>query len=380
MKTRPVSNPPNPWAGGHAEYLEVPPAAELKVFLERAGSILSENNSPDLGFRFSLNPYRGCYHGCAYCYARPTHAYLDFGAGTDFDRKIIVKINAPTKLREAFQKPSWQGEMVVFSGNTDCYQPLEASYRLTRRCLEVCHEFRNPVGLITKAALIRRDIDLLQQLHRDARLHVTVSVAFTDEEMARKLEPWVPSPAARFRTMRALADAGIPVGVAVAPIIPGMNDSQVADVLTQAHDHGARWAFRTLLRLPQETRVVFSERLKEEYPDRFDKVMNGVRAARKGAINQSRFGERMQGSGQRWQAVDWLFETTCRKLGLRSGMSQEVGLSSEALMTDDSGTGGPGVGGLGVRDADGTVRHDGQAKPAGTTFIRPGSQFSLFTD
>ena len=169
MKTRPVSNPPNPWAGGHAEYLEVPPAAELKVFLERAGSILSENRSPDLGFRFSLNPYRGCYHGCAYCYARPTHAYLDFGAGTDFDRKIIVKINAATKLREAFLKPSWQGEMVVFSGNTDCYQPLEASYGLTRRCLEVCHEFRNPVGIITKAALIRRDIDLLQQLHRKAR-------------------------------------------------------------------------------------------------------------------------------------------------------------------------------------------------------------------
>lgn len=355
MKTRPVSNPPNPWAGGHAEYLEVPPAAELKVFLERAGSILSENSSPDLGFRFSLNPYRGCFHGCAYCYARPTHAWLDFGAGTDFERKIIVKINAPGKLREAFQKPSWQGEMVVFSGNTDCYQPLEASYGLTRRCLEVCHEFRNPVGIITKAALIRRDIDLLQQLHRDARLHVTVSVAFTDEEMARRLEPWVPSPAARFRVIRALADAGIPVGVAVSPIIPGMNDSQVAEVLTAAHDHGATWAFRTLLRLPQETRVVFAERLKEEYPDRYDKVMNGVRAARKGALYQSKFGERMKGSGQRWEAVEWLFETTCRKLGLLSGRSQEVGLSSDALMADDRG-------------------------PGRTTFIRPGSQFSLFSE
>lgn len=356
MNARPVSNPPNPWLSGHAEYLELPPAAELKVFEEQAGEILSENTSPDLGFRFSLNPYRGCFHGCAYCYARPTHAWLDLGAGTDFERKIVVKTNAPERLRSAFQRPSWTGELIAFSGNTDCYQPLEASYRLTRRCLEVCHEYRNPVAIITKGSLIRRDLDLLEALHRDARLQVTISIPILDESMARKMEPWVPSPTARLRTLRRLADAGIPVGVAVSPLIPGLNDSQVPDILSAARQAGAQWAFRTLLRLPQETRVVFQERLREEYPDRFDKVMNGVRAARAGRLHDSRFGSRMSGTGRRWEAVEWLFEVTCRRLGLRSGRAREVGLSSES------------------------AARGGRIDPAAgtTTFQRPGTQYDLF--
>jgi len=221
MNLRLISNPPNPWHSAYREWIDAPPPeAQLEIYEEQAKTVLSENDSPDVGFRFSLNPYRGCFHACAYCYARPTHQYWDFGAGTDFERKIIVKTNAPEKLREAFMKKSWQGELVVFSGNTDCYQPLEVPYTLTRRCLEVCREFRNPVGLITKSALIRRDIDVLAALARDARAVVHMSIAFADDAMARKIEPNAPSPSTRFAAIRALTDAGIPVGVGIAPIIP----------------------------------------------------------------------------------------------------------------------------------------------------------------
>src|SRR5258708_6175210 len=171
MALRKISNPPNPWNGLHVEWIDAPPPAELEIFEEEAKTVISENDSPDLSFRFSLNPYRGCFHACAYCYARPTHQYWDFGAGTDFERKIIVKTNAAAKLRETFMKRSWQGDLLVFSGNTDCYQPLESCYALTRGCLEVCREFRNPVGLITKSALIRRDIDVLVELSSVASVY-----------------------------------------------------------------------------------------------------------------------------------------------------------------------------------------------------------------
>src|SRR5512140_1580178 len=319
MQLRPVSNPPNRWNHERIEWDETPPPpAELQIFEEQAVSILSENNSPDLGFRFSLNPYRGCLHACSYCYARPTHGYWDFGAGTDFERKIVVKVNAPEKLRETFMKKSWQGELVVFSGNTDCYQPLEANYGLTRRCLETCLEFRNPVGVITKGTLIRRDVDLLQRLDEQARLTVTLTIPFSDEEMVRKLEPGAPTAKARFRTMRLLSDAGIPVGISLSPIIPGMNDSQIAEVLERARENGARSAFHILLRLPAEVKTVFSERLRETYPDRADKVLNGVKAARGGKLYESRFGKRMTGIGPRWEAAEWLFDQTCRRLGLNA--------------------------------------------------------------
>src|SRR5271168_328348 len=179
---RPIDNPPNPWAHAEVQYLDgEAPAARIQVFEDQSRTILSSNDSPDIFFDWSVNPYRGCFHACAYCYARPSHEYLSFGAGTDFERKIVVKRRAPELLREAFDRPAWAGELVAFSGVTDCYQPLEAHYRLTRQCLQVCVEYRNPASIITKAPLVERDIDIIQELGRVARVGVMVSVPFWDE-------------------------------------------------------------------------------------------------------------------------------------------------------------------------------------------------------
>ncbi len=292
--------------------------AKLEVFEEKAKTVLSENDSPDVGFRWSLNPYRGCFHACAYCYARPSHQYWDFGAGTDFETKIVVKVNAPERLRVHLEKRSWVGERIAFSGNTDCYQPLEAAYKLTRRCLEICAEYRNPVSLITKGALVRRDVDVLARLAEHGAAFVSFSIAFSDDAMARKMEPHAPRPSTRFEAMRAVSEAGIPVGLALAPIIPGVNDSQVPEILERARDCGARSAFRVLLRLPKEVNPVFFQRLREEYPDRVSKVESAIREMREGKIYDSRFGQRHQGTGERWTATAWLFDQTCKKLGLNA--------------------------------------------------------------
>src|SRR5258708_11852033 len=206
-RVRPVSNPPNPWLSTEVEYLEEIPDAKLEVYEDHTREILASNDSPDVGFSWSVNPYRGCFHSCAYCYARPTHEYLGLGAGTDFDRKITVKPDAPRLLREAFERPSWKGELIVFSGVTDCYQPLEASYRLTRGCLQVCADYHNPAGIITKAALIERDLDVLERLRREARVGVTVSIPIWNPEHARALEPFVATPARRMKTIERLAAA-----------------------------------------------------------------------------------------------------------------------------------------------------------------------------
>lgn len=310
---RPVENPPNPWHTQHAEWLGPPPLARLEVFEEEARSILSEIKSPDVGFRWSVNPYRGCFHGCAYCYARPTHQYLDFGAGTDFERKIVVKVNAPALVRAAFARRSWTGETIHLSGNTDCYQPLEASYELTRGILKVCRDYRNPVALITKNPLVRRDLDVLTGLPSVA---VYFSIPFSDNRMARAIEPYAPRPTERFEAMRELARAGIPVGVAVAPLIPGLNESQMPDILRRARDCGASRAFTITLRLPAEVKGIFFSRLTEAYPDRVDKVRNAVLAAHGGKYYDARFGARMHGEGPRWEAVDALFRRTCVRLGL----------------------------------------------------------------
>ena len=326
---RPVANPPNPWATTRVEWLdeEPPPEARLEVFEEEATSVLAENDSPDVGFRWSVNPYRGCFHACAYCYARPSHQYLGFGAGTDFERKIVVKTNAPEALRAAFLRPSWKGERIAFSGNTDCYQPLEAHYRLTRRCLETCLEFRNPVSLITKGALVRRDVDVLAELARQAGASVSVSIPFADESVARKLEPYVGSPARRFETMRLLSDAGVPTCLALAPLIPGINDADVPGLLARAKDAGARSAFLVLLRLAAEVRPVFRERLAEAFPDRAKKVWSQIRDVRGGAENVSEFGRRMRGEGPRWAVVHDLFRVHCARLGLNAEHDDDDGPS-----------------------------------------------------
>jgi DNA repair photolyase len=313
--TRRVSNPPNPWDSLHAEWLGEPPAAELEVYEEEAKSIIAENDSPDVGFRFSVNPYRGCFHSCSYCYARPTHQYLGWGAGTDFDRKIVVKVNAPELLRKEMMRRSWKGDTIVFSGVTDCYQPLEAVYGITRRCLEICAEFRNPVGIVTKGALVRRDIDVLSRLAREARATVYVSVPFSDDAMGREIEPNASPPSQRIETIARLAEAGIRTGVAVAPVIPGLNDSQIAEVLARAREAGAKTTFLTLLRLPAEVLPVFRERLAQAYPNRASKVWSNIEQARGGKRNEYRFGARMEGVGPRWAAIENLFEIERRRLG-----------------------------------------------------------------
>src|ERR1700737_1407661 len=201
MVPRPLSNPPNPLLSTEVEYLEETPPAELEGYEDHTREILSHNDSPDVGFSWSVNPYRGCFHACSYCYARPTHEYLGLGAGTDFERKITVKPRAPQLLREAFERPSWKGELVVLSGVTDCYQPLEASYRLTRGCLEVCAEYRNPAGIISKAPLVERDLDLLCELQRTASVSVTISIPMWSKEHARALEPFVATPQRRMETV-----------------------------------------------------------------------------------------------------------------------------------------------------------------------------------
>lgn len=290
--------------------------AVLEVHEEEARSILSRNDSPDLSFTWSVNPYRGCFHGCAYCYARPSHAYLGLGAGTDFDRRLVAKLNAAELLREAFDKRTWAGETIVFSGNTDCYQPIEAKYQLTRALLEVCSAYRNPVAVITKSLLVRRDIDVLAELHARASCVVTVSLAFANDDDARAIEPYAPPPSKRFELIRELHQAGIPVAVSLAPTIPGLNDSQIPEILGRAAAAGASHAFHALVRLPLEVATVFEERVRAAFPLRANKILSGVRAMRHGALNQPEFGSRMRGDGARWNAIEQLFAIHSRRAGL----------------------------------------------------------------
>ncbi len=327
MPLRPAANPPNPWATTDVEYLEgEAPAAELEVYEDHTRGILAHNDSPDVGFAWSVNPYRGCFHACAYCYARPSHEYLSFGAGTDFDRKIVVKPHARELLREAFDAPAWRGELVAFSGVTDCYQPLEASYRLTRACLEVCAEYRNPASVISKSPLVERDVDVMQELSRVARFSVMVSIPFWDEAKARAIEPFVTTPARRVRTIERLARAGIRVGVMVAPIIPGLNDEDMGEVLRAAKDSGATSAGSVLLRLPGPVKDVFEARLRAALPLRADRVLRRIRETRGGKMYDPRFGVRGKGEGAYAEAIAGLFEQTASKLGLltaRFGQDEE---------------------------------------------------------
>ncbi len=312
-----VDNPPNPWLTYSVEWIGEPPPAKIEVFEEtETRSIISTNNSPDVAFDHSINCYRGCIHGCTYCFSRPTHEYLGYGAGTDFERKIIVKVRAPELLRKELMKSSWQGDQIVFSFTSDPYIPLEANYKLTRRCLEVCAAFRNPVGIVTKSALIRRDIDVLQQLARDASVGVYFSIPFADYDIARAVEPFAPSPNARFEAMKALADGGIEVGIGIAPTIPGLT-SDIPELLQRAKDCGAQKAFINMLRLPGSVAPYFEQRLREKLPTKADRVLNRIRDARGGKLNSSVFGERMRGKGQYWEAQEQLFNVFCKRLGFK---------------------------------------------------------------
>ena len=327
MRPLPLRNPPNPWRKEVVSYLEETPNVEFQVFEDQTRQILSDNDSPDLGFRYSVNPYRGCLHGCSYCYARPSHEYLGFGAGADFERKIVVKRRAAELLREAFEKKSWAGELILFSGNTDCYQPLEASYRVTRACLAVCLDYRNPLHIITKSALVERDADILAELAALGSASVTITVPFWDAAIARAIEPLVPTPQRRMETVRRLTERGIPVSVNIAPLIPGLSDRDIVPVLEAARAAGAVSAAMIPLRLPGSVEPVFVERLREAFPLVAEKVLSRVREMRGGKLNDPRFGSRMQGEGPYIDAVRLLFNQTARRLGLGT---REVGMSEDA--------------------------------------------------
>jgi DNA repair photolyase len=319
VKPRDAANPPNRFHTQTVHYDdgEGPPPATVTLLEDRTRSILSNNDSPDVGFRWSVNPYRGCTNACSYCFARPTHEYLDLGAGTDFDTKIVVKRDAPELLRAAFDKPSWKGELVMFSGVTDCYQAIERELELTRRCLEVCLEYRNPVEVISKSALVERDIDLFQALARDARFYLNVSLAFTDNALARTIEPWAASPDRRLEVIRRMAKAGVPVGIMIAPVIPGVNDSQLVTLLERAAEAGATRAGWVLLRLPGAVKEVFEERLRRSLPLAADKVLHRIRETRGGEkLYDSRFHRRGRGQGPYADTIAAMFETTAARLGL----------------------------------------------------------------
>ncbi|NDD31773.1 MAG: PA0069 family radical SAM protein, partial [Proteobacteria bacterium] len=273
------------------------PAPQTTFLRDDTSSIISTNDSPDVMFDASMNPYRGCEHGCIYCYARPTHEYLGFSAGLDFETRIMVKENAPALLRDALSSKRWTPQVLGLSGVTDAYQPIERKLGLTRRCLEVLTEFRNPVIVITKNVLVTRDADLLGDLARHDAAAVCISIASLDATLARRLEPRAPTPERRLEAISALTSAGVPVCVLAAPVIPGLNDHEVPAVICAAARAGARWADYTALRLPHGVKDLFSDWLSEHFPNRRDKVLNRIRAMRGGRLNSSDFTTRMRGEG-----------------------------------------------------------------------------------
>jgi DNA repair photolyase len=282
-------------------------------------SAIASNDSPDIGFDASVNPYRGCEHGCAYCYARPTHEYLGFSAGLDFETKIMVKHDAPELLRRELSKRSWTPQVIAMSGVTDCYQPVERKLQLTRRCLAVLAEFRNPVFIITKNALVTRDADLLADLARHHAAAVLVSITTLDTDLCGSLEPRTSRPANRLAAIRSLAKAGVPVGVNVAPVIPGLTDPEIPRIVQAAAEAGATFAGVTPLRLPLGVGPLFDAWLREHRPGMREKVLHRLREMRGGRLNDPSFGSRMEGEGVFAEQIQTLFHVACRRAGLARG-------------------------------------------------------------
>lgn len=277
---------------------------------------LSANASPDVPFSYSLNPYRGCEHGCSYCYARPSHEYLGFSAGLDFETKIMVKEDAPALLAQQFEHPRWQPQVVALSGNTDPYQPTERRRRLTRACLEVFARYRNPVSIITKNHLVTRDLDILSEMAKLNLVTVTLSVTSLDNEVIASMEPRTSRPALRLSAIRKLTDAGVPTGVLMAPVIPGLTDEEMPAVLEAAHRHGARRAGYIVLRLPGAVEPIFREWVQREFPFRAPRILARIQSLRDGRMNDPRFGSRMRGTGQWADLLGRMFAVTTAKLGM----------------------------------------------------------------
>jgi DNA repair photolyase len=291
------------------------PAPETQFLKDRTRSIIATNESPDVGFAASINPYRGCEHGCVYCYARPYHEYLGFSAGLDFETKILVKEDAPQLLRKELSSARWQPQVLGLSGVTDCYQPIERHLLLTRRCLEVLVEFRNPVAIVTKNHLVTRDIDLLQALAGVGAVTVCISVTTLDDSLAGRMEPRATRPRGRLEAIRQLSAAGIPVTVLVAPTIPGLTDHEMPSILAAAREAGALHASYVMLRLPHGLPEIFGEWLADHYPHRRERVLSRLREVRGGRDYDSRFGLRMCGEGPIADAIAKMFQLTYKKLG-----------------------------------------------------------------
>ena len=285
---------------------------------DRSRTVLNHVDSPDLPLAWTLNPYRGCEHGCSYCYARPTHEYFGLSAGLDFEATIFVKTEAPELLRKELSRPKWatKVEPIAMSGVTDAYQPVERHLRLTRRCLEVMAECRQPVGIVTKSDLVTRDVDLLAELARWNAAEVGISITTLDDKLASAMEPRAVRPERRLEAVRRLADAGVPVGVMIAPIIPGLTDHEFPAILAAAKDAGASWASTVMLRLPYGVKSLFFDWLEEHVPERRSRVESAVREMRAGDLNDANFASRMRGAGPRAEQIHDLFDLTLRRLGL----------------------------------------------------------------
>jgi DNA repair photolyase len=316
-----ASNPPNRFERISLERdvdwdPEQDPLPRTQFLKDRTSTIIAHNDSPDVGFEFSINPYRGCEHGCIYCYARPFHEYLGLSAGLDFETKIMVKEDAPKLLREELSSPKWKPRVIALSGVTDCYQPVERRLKLTRGCLEVLAEFRNPVTIVTKNYLVTRDIDLLSELAHCQAAAVYISLTTLDTELRKVLEPRTSPPGARLEAIRKLSKAGVPVGVLLAPVIPGLNDHEIPALVQAAAEAGAGCAEHVLLRLPHAVAPLFEQWLEIHFPDRKEKVLNQLRAMRGGKLSESEFGKRMQGEGVLAEQISRMFDVARRKAGL----------------------------------------------------------------
>jgi len=292
----------------------LPPSTQ--VLEERVKTILASNDSPDIGFDLSINPYRGCEHGCIYCYARPTHSYLNLSPGLDFETRIVAKVNAAQRLREALARSSYKPTMINIGSVTDAYQPAERRLRITRSIIEVLAEHRHPFSLVTKSAGVERDLDLMAPMARAKLAAVYVSITTLDPALARVMEPRAASPERRLLTIRRLADAGVPVGVSVSPVIPFLNEPELERILEAARDAGAASAFSIVIRLPWEVNPLFQHWLEQHFPERASRVMARIREMRGGADNSSRFGERMTGSGIWAQLLRQRFQKASARLGL----------------------------------------------------------------
>jgi DNA repair photolyase len=315
-----VDNPANRFDRLHYEptddcTLEERPAPATQFFKDNTCSIIATNDSGDVGFDASINPYRGCEHGCIYCYARPYHEYLGMSIGLDFETKILVKEDAPKLLRKELNSRKWVPQVLGISGVTDAYQPIERQLQITRRCLEVLAEFRNPLVIVTKNRLVTRDIDILKKLAEHQAACVVLAVTTLDAELARIMEPRATMPAGRLDAIRELTDAGIPTSVLLAPVIPGLTDQEMPAILAAAREAGALSAGFVMLRLPHGLKDLVTNWLEQHFPEKKDKILSRVRAIRGGELNDSRFGFRMSGDGIIADTVRQLFDVTCKKLG-----------------------------------------------------------------